>query len=55
MKWLIAQSTTFDNISSRPEYGAAEVSSRQAYADAKAKFINRITQLAPSGGYPRDL
>ncbi len=38
-----------------PQFSAAELSSRQAYADAKGEFINRITQLALGQGYPRDL
>ncbi len=38
-----------------PQFSAAELSSRQAYADAKGEFIDRITQLALGQGYPRDL
>ncbi len=38
-----------------PHYGASEFSSRQAYADAKGEFINRIIRLAIDAGHPRDL
>ena len=38
-----------------PQYSAEEFSSRQAYADAKGEFINRITRLALARGYPRAL
>ena len=38
-----------------PDYDAAEFSSRQAYADAKGEFINRMIQLALAEGYPRGL
>ncbi len=38
-----------------PQYSAAEFSSRQAYADAKGEFINRITRVALAGGHPRGL
>ena len=38
-----------------PQYGAAEFSSRQAYAHAKGEFINCITRLAIEAGHPRNL
>ena len=38
-----------------PQYAAAEFSSRQAYADAKGEFINRIVRDAIEAGHPRDL
>ena len=35
------------------QFSAGEFASRQAYADAKSEFINRITQLARACDYPR--
>ena len=37
-----------------PRYSAATFSSRQAYAEAKADFITRITDRALALGYPRE-
>jgi GrpB-like predicted nucleotidyltransferase (UPF0157 family) len=36
-------------------HSAAEFTSRQAYADAKAAFVIRITERAVAEGYPRGL
>jgi GrpB-like predicted nucleotidyltransferase (UPF0157 family) len=36
-----------------PQYNAAEFSSRQAYADAKASFVSSVTERAVAEGYPR--
>jgi len=36
-----------------PRYSAEQFSSRQAYADAKAEFIARVTEQAIAEGYPR--
>jgi len=38
-----------------PQYVAADFSSRQAYAEAKAGFIARIVEQALTEGYPREL
>lgn len=38
-----------------PKFAATDFASRQAYADAKGDFINRITETALEQGYPRDL
>jgi GrpB-like predicted nucleotidyltransferase (UPF0157 family) len=38
-----------------PRHFAAEFSSRQAYADAKASFVSSITERAVAEGYPREL
>ena len=35
-----------------PRYGAATFASRQAYADAKADFVTRITDRAVAEGFP---
>jgi hypothetical protein len=32
-----------------------DAASREAYADAKADFVRRITEAALAAGYPRDL
>jgi GrpB-like predicted nucleotidyltransferase (UPF0157 family) len=37
-----------------PQYIATELSSREAYADAKTSFITRVIALALSEGYPRE-
>jgi GrpB-like predicted nucleotidyltransferase (UPF0157 family) len=38
-----------------PRYSSSELSSRQAYADAKGDFIAAITRQALAEGYPRAL
>ena len=38
-----------------PRFIATELSSRQAYADAKTSFINCVVARALSEGYPREL
>ncbi len=47
----------YENLKRRlaPRYSAAEFSSRQAYADAKGEFIERIVRIALAEGYPREL
>jgi GrpB-like predicted nucleotidyltransferase (UPF0157 family) len=37
-----------------PNFSAGDFVSRQAYADSKGHFINRITELALARGYPRE-
>ena len=37
------------------QYGAAELSSREAYADAKTELVTSLTERAIAEGYPRDL
>jgi len=37
-----------------PQFSASEFDSREAYADAKGEFIERITRLAREQGYPRE-
>jgi GrpB-like predicted nucleotidyltransferase (UPF0157 family) len=38
-----------------PQYGASAFASRQAYAEAKTRFIAGITDRALAEGYPREL
>ena len=38
-----------------PQFSAVEFASRQAYADAKGKFIRRVTAIALERGHPREL
>ena len=35
-----------------PQYSATDVSSREAYADAKTAFVTDITERALAKGYP---
>ena len=37
-----------------PQFSASEFDSREAYADAKGEFIERITRSAREQGYPRE-
>lgn len=36
-----------------PRFDASDPSSRQAYADAKGEFVDRVTRLALARGHPR--
>jgi GrpB-like predicted nucleotidyltransferase (UPF0157 family) len=36
-----------------PQFDAKDASSREAYAEAKSEFIERVIQLAFASGYPR--
>lgn len=38
-----------------PSYSSSQLSSRQAYADAKGEFITAVTQQALAEGYPREV
>jgi len=38
-----------------PQFSASELDSRQAYADAKGEFIERVIRLARAQGYPRGM
>ncbi len=47
----------YEDLKSRlaPRFSAADSASRQAYADAKGEFVERITEMALAEGYPMDL
>ena len=38
-----------------PRYDASDPSAREAYAEAKTAFVERIVAAALADGYPRDL
>ena len=51
----VAAAREYENLKRRlaPKYSSAQFASRQAYAEAKGDFINRVVARAIEEGYPR--